>query len=229
MKNLIVVTLILISSSSFAQNKKYWIEGHSYKYSALYVNQQGDTLSNETILITPRDTIFNIDQTLLVYHFSRQNIVLKSRTDSIVGFNNMWVDSIGECALENSELWIHPFRSNQYILTEISSFPQIKFSPGLGLKWKSTLILPSEWGNFSGKVKSRYEIVAKESREYSWGIENNCWKTKSLGKHNRMGKSYLTTYFKEGFGFLEMNYHLFNGDRIMFELIEVNKTFPNKT
>ena len=230
MKNiLIVVTLILISSSSFAQNKKYWIEGYSYKYSALYVNQQGDALSNETILITPRDTIFNFNQTLLVYHFSQQNIVLKSRTDSIVGFNNMWVDSIGEGALENSELWIHPFRSNQYILTEISSFPQIKFSPSLGIKWKSTLTLPSEWGNFSGKVKNRYEIVAKESREYSWGIENNCWKTESFGKHNRMGKSCLITYFKEEYGFLEMNYHLFNGDRIMFELIEVNKTLSNKT
>ncbi len=228
MKNAIVVILILISSSSFAQDKKYWIEGYSYKYSALYVNKKGDTLSNETILVTPKDTIFNLNQTLLLYRFSPQNIALKSRTDSIVGFNNVWVDSIGEGALENSELWIHPFRSNQYILTEIAPFPQVKFSPSLGIKWKSTLKLTSEWKNFSGQVKNKYEIVSKERRKYSWGIEDNCWKTESVGKHNRMGKSYLTTYFKEEYGFLEMNYRLFNGDRIMFELIEVNKTLSNK-
>lgn len=229
MKNVIIVIPILISSYSLAQNTKYWDEGYSYKYSAVYINKHGDTLSNETILVTPRDTIINFNQTLLVYHFSTQNIALKSRTDSIVGFNNMWVDSIGEGALENSELWIHPFRSNQYILTEISSFPQVKFSPDIGVKWKSTLMLPSEWGNFSGQVNSKYEVVAKERRKYSWGFEDNCWKTESVGKHNRMGKSYLTTYFKQEYGFLEMNYLLFNGDRIMFELIEANKTLPNKS
>ncbi len=226
MKNAIVIILILISSSSFAQNKKYWIEGYSYKYSAIYINKKGDTLSNETILVNPRDTVFNFNQTLLLYHFSLKNIALKPRTDSIVGFNNVWVESTREGAHENSHLWIHPFRSNQYILTEIAPFPNIILSPSLGIKWKSTLKLPSIWGSFSGYVKNSYEIVAKEIRKYSWGIEDNCWKTESVGKHNRLGKSYLTTYFKEDYGFLEMNYHLFNGDRLMFEL---NKPLPNKS
>lgn len=227
-KSIVVVVLLLISLTSLAQEKKYWLEGHSYTYSAIYVSSTGDTLSNETIRVTPRDTVFNFDQTLLIYHFSTQNRALKSRADSIVGINNVWVDSIGEGAVENSELWIHPFRSNQYVLTEIAPFPQIKFSPGLGLKWKSTLTLPTEWGKFSGRVKSNYEIVAKETRTYKWGVEDNCWKTESVGKHNRMGKSYLTTYFHAEYGFLEMNYRLFNGDRIDFNLIEYVKTMPDQ-
>jgi len=220
---------MLIPLFSFAQDEKYWIEGYSYKYSALYVNEKGDTLSNELIHVTPKDTIFNFNQTLLLYHFSLQNIVLKPRTDSIIGFNNVWVDSVGEGALENSELWIHPFRSNQYILTEICPFPQIKLPPSIGVKWKSILTLPTEWNNFSGKVKSKYEIVTRETREYTWGNEKNCWIIESIGKHNKMGKSYLTIVFHEYYGFLEMNYDLFNGDKIKFKLIELNKTLPNKT
>tara|TARA_B100001059_G_C17620190_1_gene469116 strand:- start:124 stop:813 length:690 start_codon:yes stop_codon:yes gene_type:complete len=229
MKVAILVIIILISSSSFTQDKKYWKEGISYNYSALFISEKGDTLSNETIIVTPKDTIFNYNQTLVIYHFLSKNIELKSRTDSILGFNNLWVDSIGEGAYENHRLWIHPFRSNQYILTELAPFPNINLSPSIGIKWKSSLKLPSHWGNFSGEVKNKYKIVAKESRKYVWGNEDNCWKTESIGKHNRLGKSYLTTYFKEEYGFLEMNYHLFNGDSIKFKLIKLNKSLPNKT
>lgn len=219
MKGMLIVISLVASFSTFAQAKVYWVEGYRYVYSAIYMNESGDTLSNETVLVLPTDSIFNGNQTVLYYYFSRENQHLKARTDSILGFDNAWVDSTGEGALENGRLWIHPFRSNQYVLTEMAPFPMVHLPVSEGTTWKSLLKLPKVWGRFSGKVKNTYTVIGKESREYGWGSEE-CWRVESKGKHRRIGTSSLTIFYNEEFGFLEMKYQLFNGDTVLFELVE---------
>mgnify|MGYP000168002020 CR=1 FL=1 len=206
-----------------SQNKVYWNLGNTYTYEATYLSKDGDTLSSELVNVCATDSIFNYNQTLLNYSYSLKNSHLKPKMDSILGFNKEWTAKIGEGALEGDRLWTHPFRSNQYVLTEIAPFPRVYFPLTLNSEVKSVTKIFKSFGNFKGTVKSTLKVISKEERTYSWGVENNCWKIESVGKHSKLGKSYLTVYFKEGIGFLEMNYTFYNGEKINFKLLESKK------
>jgi len=219
----ILILFVLLTNIAFSQEKMYWKKGFEYLYEATYMDINGDTLSFENIKVEVTDSIFNYNQTLLYYSYSLENIELKEKIDSILGFKNEWVKRMGEGALEVNQLWIHPFRSNQYVFTEIAPFPKIALPPALNIRGKSKTKIFSIFGNFRGTVKSTSEITAKETRTYFWGTELDCWKVESVGKHSKLGKSYLTLYFKENIGLLEMNYVFYNGEKMNFKLIQTKK------
>tara|TARA_B100000809_G_C14938303_1_gene459455 strand:- start:93 stop:764 length:672 start_codon:yes stop_codon:yes gene_type:complete len=223
MKLSLLTIIILCANNTFAQDKVYWKNGFEYLYEATYLDKNGDTLSVENVTIKATDTIFNYNQTLLYYSYSLDNINLKSKTDSILGFNKKWVNIQGEGALEGNRLWIHPFRSNQYILTEIAPFPKVTLPPALNIMTKGKTKIFSTFGNFKGTVKSTTIITAQETRNYNWGTELNCWKIESVGKHSKLGTSYLIVYFKENIGILEMNYLFYNGEKMNFKLLQTKK------
>ena len=126
---------------------------------------------------------------------------------------------------EGERLWIHPFRSNQYVLTEAAPFPKIILPAALNIQTKSKTNIFSIFGNFKGNVKCTSEITDQETRTYSWGTESNCWKIESVGKHNKLGTSYLTVFFKESIGILELNYLFYKGEKIIFKLIQTKKEY----
>ena len=223
MKLTILFFITLISGKAMSQDKVYWSLGNTYTYEATYLNKTADTLSSELIKVLATDSIFNYNQTLLYYSYSLQNIYIKTKMDSILGFDKKWTTKVGEGALEGDRLWIHPFRSNQYVLTEIAPFPKVNLPLSLNSESRSKTTIFKSLGNFKGTVKSTLKVVAKEQRLYNWGVELDCWKIESIGKHNKLGKSYLTVYFKENIGFLEMNYVFYNGEKINFKLIESKK------
>ena len=117
-------------------------------------------------------------------------------------------------------LWMHPFRSKQYVYSEIAPFPEIIYDKlNKGEKWDSKLIIPFGWGRFNGRVNSVYEVLGSIDFVYDNKTINNCWRIKAIGKHNKLGESYVDYIFNEEFGFLEINYNMFDGTKMVFKLI----------
>lgn len=48
-----------------------------------------------------------------------------------------------------------------------------------------------------------------------------CWLVRSVGKHNKLGNSYLDFYFHPKYGFTEMHYRFYDGVKISFVLEQV--------
>lgn len=120
-----------------------------------------------------------------------------------------------------TQLWMHPFRSNQYVYTEIAPFPSIYYKNlKIGTKWEEKLFILFGWGKFKGKVKKTYEVVGQQSYDYNGQVLEDCWLIEASGEHNKLGTSTLTYLFHPQFGFLYMKYHIYNGVKMEFYLID---------
>lgn len=66
--------------------------------------------------------------------------------------------------IENErQLWMHPFRSNQYNFTEVAPFPEVKFPVEVGREWSSSLGIGAGWGDWDNTIVSNYyKVVGKE-------------------------------------------------------------------
>lgn len=127
-------------------------------------------------------------------------------------------------AVENNDfIWFHPFRSNQYIYTEVAPFPEVKFdSLIVGKSWHSGKIyILSGWGKFKGNLSSQYYVIGNKKIEFRGEIIDNCWEIKGIGEHNKLGKSSVKYLFHEKYGFLELNYQFFDGTLIEFKLTDI--------
>jgi len=121
----------------------------------------------------------------------------------------------------NNTFWIHPFRSNQYIYTEIAPFPSIYYDKlTIGAKWEEKTIVSFGWGNFKGKINKYYEVISAESYDFQGILLENCWLIKAKADHNKLGESTLTYLFHEEYGFLYLKYRIYNGIEIEFNLID---------
>lgn len=60
------------------------------------------------------------------------------------------------------EVWMHPFRSNQFNFTEVAAFPHVKFPLRKGATWTSNLQIGEGWGDWENSViNSNYEVTGK--------------------------------------------------------------------
>lgn len=77
------------------------------------------------------------------------------------------------------------------------------------------------WGVWQGKLllKYDYEIIGQEKMETKLGRLNitKIYATAS----SEIGKSSLVSYFNDKYGFIKLEYTLFNGDKIILELKEI--------
>ena len=125
-----------------------------------------------------------------------------------------------EGVIENeNRIWIHPLRQNQYVLTEIAPFPEVKLPLEVNRSWQSMLQIYEGFGSFQGDVKSNYIIESREARHYKFGTLA-CWKINSEGEHTKLGKNGAVFYFNKEVGFTEMNYWFYNGYKISLKLID---------
>lgn len=65
--------------------------------------------------------------------------------------------------IENvQEVWMHPFRSNQFNFTEVAAFPAVKFPLEAGKTWASDLQIGEGWGDWENTTAySSYKVVNK--------------------------------------------------------------------
>lgn len=228
---LIILFSIRVSISvSHAQNDRvhdFWVPGYEYHYNAIYRDNEGNVITDENLVIKPTGMIWEMDsnQTLAEFHLNY------SEADSAAlaphplnGVNRKWIRTYKEGVIQDPHrIWMHPVRNNQYILTEIAPFPEVRFPLEKGLQWHSTLWIYEAFGSFYGTVESDYVVEGRLLREYDFGHQP-CWKIIATGLHDRLGKNTAVFYFHEIMGITEMNYHFYNGQEIEIKLTGITTT-----
>ncbi len=232
MKKSTTLIIALISTSVFSQQHKRELYDSLkvYTYNAVFINEVGDTSSNETILFKPQGKIWKIDE--------QQDVVktIYSSNDSVLAqFKNpkdkkkehtkirKTIESTSGLIETDSLIWLHPFRGNQYAYTEVAPFPEVKISKlQVGKCWNGgELSIQFGWGGLKGKVIDNYQVIGNS--QISWNNKElrDCWEIKATGIHNKLGESTVNYIFQKEVGFLTMDYHFYNGYRIVFSLVEI--------
>jgi hypothetical protein len=130
-------------------------------------------------------------------------------------------------AVENKKnIWIHPPRNGIFRSLETCPFPYIKLDQAIGASWTDSMSIGNHWsdplwGTWDGRLLMNYDykIVGKEMLHTSMG-EIDCTVIEAIGVSN-LGQSHLQAYFSQKFGFVTLNYTLFNGLEINLNLDSV--------
>ena len=201
----------------------------------MYKRQKKDTLANTTIHLVPDGTGWghpaasDQSQILCHYNFSKQDSIDHISEVKEVVTEEFWlkVDTTG--IIENEEeLWMHPFRYNQFFKTEIAPFPLVKFpiSNKSMIDSRSKIVIMKNWGTYSPTItETNYFYVGAEEKNYEFSGDIECHKFMAYGHNSRHGISHLEYYYHEQYGFTEMNYLTYDNEVIQFkieQLIEEN-------
>jgi hypothetical protein len=226
MKNLVFLLLIICSNIFAQQNKRTLFDSlKTYHYNAIFINKEGDTLSNEKLIFKPTGKVWDSDksQDLVIYYYTPIDSVLSQFRDLSSRKNKKFQFygpiSISTGLIETDSLiWIHPFRMYQYQLTEVAPFPEVKISKlKVGNTWTGGSIILF-WGKFSGRMKYKYQVLETLPCEFMNLQLSECWHLKGIGKHSKLGESTIDYYFQNQYGFLLMNYDFYNGNKIILTL-----------
>lgn len=222
---LVPCLVFLVKEDATAQNvnfAKYWEAERTYFYQAILTDSSGTTLSEETITIHPTEKVWEIDdkQTLIdieINYHPGDSTRLNSSPFPVR--SKSWSRNYQEGVIENSKrVWMHPIRVNQYVLTEIALFPEIRLPPLEGFTWDSWLEI-YQFDGLEGRVTTNYAIEHLEERTYDFSTML-CWKVVASGKHDKFGESKLILYFNDFYGFTEMHYLFYNGQKVSFTLTD---------
>lgn len=130
--------------------------------------------------------------------------------------------------VENDKnVWLHPPRNGFFKSLETCPFPYIKKGQEIEKKWQDSMSIGNHWSNvvwgeWEGRLllKYEYEFAGKELINTDLG-QINCIKIEAKAK-SRVGTSYLTSYYSDIFGFVRLEYVLFNGLKINLKLVKVS-------
>lgn len=245
---LISLTLgkLLLSQDSL----KCFDKTKTFIYEVCFIEKNGDTLTKEKIKIrgnekpwayqksqSELDIYYEPDYRGLMkfthpFKAEKKRIernTLKSKTKKSWA-NYTWIqkkETTGK--IENDTLiWFHPPRFNQYVYTYLSAYPEVKFSElKMGGNWKSKVFImrgfPSN-EEFVGSVENDFKVVGMVSDSVGLKLVDNCWKIESTDTHNKLGTSKSIFIFdKIYYGFIRMEFEYYNGIKIVFKLKEVIK------
>jgi hypothetical protein len=203
---------------------KVWSPKRTYTFQAVFTDPQGKLITSEKITIHPTGQIWERDPQQTLADFT----VDFSAADSarlapfpVNGVQRAWSRNYHEGVIENdSRVWMHPLRSNQYLYTELAPFPEIKKPIEEGQSWKSSLFIYEAFGSFEGTVQCSYVTMGREERAYDFATLK-CWEVIASGTHTKMGVNKATFYFNEDYGFTEMNYRFYNGHKLEIKLLQM--------
>lgn len=203
---------------------KYWHPDREYIYSAYYYDSTGEIITSEQLVLEPTGEKWSIDTQQTLVRFKINFTTEDSARLAPYPLNGMargWLRSYREGAIEKpAYIWMHPVRSNQYLLTELAPFPEARFPLEDGKNWNNQLFIYKAFGTFEGTVTSNYTVSKPENRVYDFDTLN-CWKITGIGIHERLGRNEAVYYFNEEYGFTEMNYIFYNKQKINFKLLSL--------
>ncbi len=213
----------------------------TYVYEAVYIYPNGDTLSKEKIVLQPLgrpwiwqwsqtaykvnyypDTLNIIDWVYPVNRLRQMSETAKAkRLEEGKEWYGFWQLKSHSGAFEKKdEVWTHPFRSNQYVYTEVAPFPEVDRTKLFAdSSWYGKLYLG--WDNWAGSIDYTFKVIGEKAYAYKSVKLDNCWEIHSTGVHSSIGTSTNNYLFNEKYGFVELKYTFYNGTRIDFRLVEV--------
>jgi len=207
--------------------RKIFKAGRIYHYRAIYLASNNDTLSNSLVNMKTTGERWEWQpekQDLIYYEFPDY------KADSIKLCNHyinkefqFWAGKTEEGVIENvKQVWMHPVRVNQYKFTEVAPFPEVNLPLKKGKKWSEPLMIGDGWGEWNGQnIENNYKITGHK-KFLLQNIKIDCWIIKSVSKSS-FGKSKLTTFFNEEYGFVKLLYKNYEKEKLIFELIKVEE------
>lgn len=124
-------------------------------------------------------------------------------------------------------LWMHPNRSCLFRVLELNPFPYIQYPVKKGKSWKWKLTIGSQWGDSRWKEweetivnRYKYKITDLHCEVKTLMGTMSCVKTESVAR-SRIGKTFLTSYYNDQYGFVRMENTNIDGSRIVVDLVEV--------
>lgn len=202
----------------------------SYTYKADYYNSEDKLITTSRIRMTASGKRWHLqaekqDEIIIQYEYTDQDIKesLKYRLNKTLP-NLVWQAEEITGIIENvEEVWMHPFRSNQFIFTEVAPFPMVRFPLEAGKEWTNQLSILEGWGDWENTVGNKsYKIIGQETIETTYGQIKDCWKIESTSSFP-FGQSKLDYWFDEELGFVKMNYQNYGNQSLDIELVEVNE------
>jgi hypothetical protein len=132
--------------------------------------------------------------------------------------------------IENKKnLWMHPPRTKYFTINQLNPYPFLQFPASIGKKWTWKLLVngtpwsDKRWVEWKGNVlvTSEYEIQEKTILKTAFG-PLECYRVECVGS-SRFGKTHLTYYFNDQYGFVSMVFTSIDGNKTILELIEKSK------
>ncbi len=199
-------------------------------YRAVWTTDKGEEITNSQIQMMATGKRWEMqpekqDEILVRYAYSEADSTTTSKYQLNKGIlDRWWMDRGIEGVVENAdEIWMHPFRFNQYNFTEVAPFPEVKFPLSVGKTWTGNLRIMDGWGDWDNSTGNmHYEVEAQEPVDTRFGRIENCWKIKSRSKY-KFGESYLDYWFSEELGFVRMDYVNYGNQRLVIELETVRE------
>ena len=125
-------------------------------------------------------------------------------------------------------LWMHPNRECLFQILELNPFPYIQYPIKKGKTWKWRLSIGSHWGDERWKTwiggivnKYKYKITDTDCEVVTPMGTLSCVKVEAVAK-SRIGKTYLTAYYNETYGFVKMGNTNIDGSRLLVDLVGTN-------
>lgn len=219
--------------------------GSTYKYQAIKLNAQGDTLSTEIVRMNIDSTINqdNDDPNKIYFiweYTSRASYETALRPSSHSTTGKDWMDSdTTTLSFDENDLYIHPIRENQYYQAEVAPHPTIKFnSKQEDESYQSKIVILKGFGKYNMKeYLSKYVIQPAELIPYNGAqikglrliaeTEIKAFTFGSAGAKPQEG----TDIFKDAklskasfllsgqYGFMTMNFDFYDGEKLSLSLI----------
>jgi len=230
---ILIISVISISNVLYSQcsEMKIFDSTRTYIYNATFIDKNSDILTQEKIILQPLGIPWEYQKTQTKYkvtYYPTDSVVSNMRSPKSKK-KKKWEGirvsrKVTSGAIEDSlKIWMHPFRSNQYMYTEICAFPYIELDKlNIGEKWNGgKLFILTGWGKFKGKLTQTYLVEKQVDYEFQNTQLTDCWQIVGTGNHNKLGESSVRYIYHKEYGFLEFKYDFFDGTHITFKLMKI--------
>ncbi len=200
-----------------------------YIYQAKYWDTEYNLISDELIWLMATGKGWGFQPELqdeIIFQFAYD----PSRMDRIKDFNvNLSRSEIDWSKKEvtgvietESEVWMHPFRENQYSFTEVSAFPHIKLPIYEGNSWTISLNLHEGWGDWENTtLNSTYTVLDYEPVITPFK-KLDAWHVRAY-TIAEFGDSQHDFWYNEEFGFVKMIIKNYKDQLLSVELKKVKE------
>ncbi|MEQ9402192.1 MAG: hypothetical protein RIM99_01295 [Cyclobacteriaceae bacterium] len=218
-----------IKKSYVNKNKRHIFKPcREYTYSAKYWDKDYNLISEEKIwmMATGKEWGYEPetqDEIAIQYRFDESKRDFIQQHSINPEFEQDWRVGIVSGVVENeTETWMHPFRSNQYNFTEVASFPMVRLPLETGIQWTSNLNIYEGWGRWTNtSIENTYRVIGFESVHTEYA-QLPAWHVKAIAKAD-FGTSVHDFWYHEDYGFVKMIIRNYAGQLLTFELMGVKQ------
>ena len=168
------------------------------------------------VLCTAKHSRKDYDQTVEAFYFLFD------------GWRSNWPSSWSGIVENERNLWMHPNRDCLFGILELNPFPYIQYPIEKGKSWKWKLTIGSQWGDerwktWTGSIvnKYKYKITDTACEVVTPMGTLPCVKVEAVAQ-SRIGKTHLTAYYNDTYGFVKMDNTNIDGSKIIINLVETN-------